>query len=186
MTLAVLPILFVLSFLGYFVTNRRSSKLSFESFFDKKIKAIPIFVIPYLLLFPIILFTYVTLQNNQYLDLFLTSVILANISATLFWYMFPNGVKRLFLEDKGIFCTIINYIYRHDGDTNGFPSGHVFLSLICTYYLSLAVHNFVLVWIVLGISISISTIYTKQHYIVDIVGGILFALLAIIGAYILF
>lgn len=182
----LLLLLSLLSFGGYVFTNKRQSKYYFNIRLDAKITLIPSFVIPYLLLLPYLLFTYLAFLNNLLTHLFATSMLIANISATIFWFVFPNGVKRDVAHDYGILEKIINVIYWLDGDTNGFPSGHVFHSIICSYFLSLLLPNLVLLWCILGFFISISTIFTKQHYVLDIVGGVIFAVVPIAISSIIF
>jgi len=101
--------------------------------------------------------------------------------ATILWYMIPNGgVRTVITKPHDFLARIVNWVYKKDGDTNGFPSNHVFMSIICSYYLSLSYPNMYLLWILLGIMVSISTVFAKQHYIIDIIGGIMFAVLSIL------
>ncbi len=169
-----LIILSVLSFVGYFFTNKRPFSYSLKTKIDNKIKAQPIFVIPYVLFFPYAVFTFLYL-DAEIKNVFALSLIVCNLTATAFWYFFPNGVVREVIESDSFLAKIINFIYKNDGDTNGFPSGHVFVSLICSYYLALAAPTFALLYWLLSIVISVSTVLTKQHYVLDILGGIIFA-----------
>lgn len=175
----------VLSFSGYFLTNKKPFKYSFQTNLDRKIKAVPLFVIPYVLFFPLIIFTYLYLENNFKND-FAISLIIGNLMATIFWHLLPNGVVREVLPSQSYLARLINFIYRHDGDTNGFPSGHVFVSLLCSYYLSLTTPSLDLLFYLIGASISISTVLTKQHYLLDILGGVIFAMLAILSTQLFF
>ena len=173
----VLVVLSLISFLGYMLTNRRPYKFMFKTYIDDKIKPIPLFVIPYIALVPFILYGYSTLEGDL-LNKFALSILIANSIATIFWYTVPNGVKRERIQDNDIFSNLINCIYQFDKDTNGFPSGHVFLSAICTYFLLLnSLNPFIAV---IGILIALPAIFTKQHYIVDIAGGLLFASISIV------
>jgi membrane-associated phospholipid phosphatase len=66
----------------------------------------------------------------------------------------------------------------HDGDTNGFPSAHIFVALLCGHYLSLVYHNFIpAIWLAI-LTVVLSVLFTKQHYIIDIAGGIIVYLLS--------
>ncbi len=180
--MTLLVFLSFVSFFGYIFTNRRKSRYSFKTFLDSYINVMPVFVIPYVLLYPLVVYSYLSLSGIT-LDLYLIAIFLANIIATVFWYLFPNGVVRGRLNGSSIFSRVINYIYSVDGDTNGFPSGHVFLSVISCYFLYASSNN--LLYIVLALLISVSTVFTKQHYVVDIIGGLVVAGISIAGSGIL-
>ena len=93
--------------------------------------------------------------------------------AMSFWYLYPNGVSRPTLSGDSWFHGILRAIYRYDDDTNGFPSSHVFDSLLCTYFLALGYHSYAWgIWMT-GITIALSTVFTKQHYVIDVYGGII-------------
>ena len=179
LSLKMLFTLSIISFLGYFWTNKRPSKYNFKISLDDKIKALPLSIIPYALQIPFIIFTYFQIQTTQITNSFYLSVIIANVSATIFWYFVPNGVKRQPLTEKSFFSKIINFVYRHDNDTNGFPSAHVYISLLCAYYLSISFTSLNIIWVTIGILISASTIFTKQHYLIDILGGVIFTILSL-------
>ena len=174
----MLVFLSLLSFLGYNLTNKRPFVHNFETKLDQKIKPIKIFVIPYLGLFPYLILAYLSLQGSLRTN-FLLSISICNVAAAIFWYFIPNGVSRPPLEKKDLFSKIINYIYQHDGDTNGFPSGHVFLSAIVSHFMILQQPKLMWAHLIAWGFISLSTVFTKQHYLVDILGGIIFAISSI-------
>src|SRR5690606_3531583 len=113
---------------------------------------------------------------------FLVALTFANVIATAFWFLVPNGVSRPALSitsSRDYFRRLINTIYSHDGDTNGFPSGHVFITLICSWYIGVDAPQLIVPVVLMALLISFSTIFTKQHYVIDILGGIGVALLSI-------
>ena len=178
----MLFLLSLISFLGYFWTNRRPAKYYFESKLDKKIKLIPIFIVPYVSYYFLIIFSYFVLSKTTDSNLFFISTIIANFTATIFWYFLPNGVKRPKIKATGPLSKILAWIYQNDGDSNGFPSAHVYISLISIYYFLLRFSDhraFFFIWCLL---ILLSTIFTKQHYVIDILGGIIFAIFALMLA----
>lgn len=170
----IILLLFVLPLKSlYLVCNKRPSKYYWKLPIDDKIPLIPIFIIPYLLHHPGIVVTGAVLWNTVYIEQFLLSLIVSYIIAVAFWYFIPNGVKRPPLPEKSIFTPLIKKLYEHDGDTNGFPSAHIFVALLCGYYLSLGFPQFIFfIWTAIGMVVA-SVLFTKQHYIIDIVGGIL-------------
>ena len=164
----------LLSLLGYLLTNKRAYRYVWHSQLDDKVPLVPIFILPYLSLFPYIALSYLLLQS-PHLTSFATTILVCNILANIFWYFWPNGVPRLAVKNDSWSHRVINRLYKTDNDTNGFPSGHVFLSVICSYYLSLQYAALTPLFMVLGGSIVISTVLVKQHYLVDILGGLIFA-----------
>lgn len=136
-------------------------------------------VVPYSLMFPLIALAFVLLYRTNLAIPYFSSLTLANVLATLYWYLLPNGVARPKIEARNLHTRLLNFIYTHDGDANGFPSGHVFLTGISTYFLALEFPSFSGLLLILWIIVSISTVYTKQHYVIDILGGIVVTIIAI-------
>ncbi len=166
----------------YLPLNRRKSKYYWKLKADDSIPLVPVFIIPYLAYFFLIIYSVSKLWSTELINDFLVSYIVSYVIAGIFWYLVPNGVARPLIKGKSILKDIIRFIYKHDDDTNGFPSAHVFSTLICSYFLSIwnpgAAYIF---WIVAAL-ITASTVLVKQHYILDILGGIIvFALSIIIG-----
>lgn len=175
----LLLIVFLLVKYLYLPLNKRKSKYYWKIKFDDYIPFISIFIIPYAGYFFYIPITVVLLWNTKYINSFLITYTISYILAELFWYFVPNGVKRYPISKKDIFSRFTRYIHLHDDDTNGFPSAHVISSLLCSYFLSLVFpQNIILIWTI-NFFICISTVLVKQHYVLDILGGILFSLVSI-------
>jgi membrane-associated phospholipid phosphatase len=168
---------------SFFFLLRRDPKHYWSTPWDKHVPVIPIFVVPYLALFPFVIIASLLLLRTSFSTEFFVSVFAANVMAALFWYFIPTGIHHpLHLKDAG-FSKWIAWVYRHDGPANVFPSSHVFSSVICGYYLALAYPAEALwIWILTGL-IAVSTVFVKQHYLLDIAGGLLCATGAIGIAY---
>lgn len=164
----------------YIPLNRRKSKFYWKIPFDNKIPLIPVFVIPYALYHLGVYSSFFILWKTSYINQFLLSIIVSYVIAAVFWYLFPNGVSRPTLTHNSHLYKMLRLIYKHDGDTNGFPSAHVFVSLICGHFLSLAFPAAVLIIWPLVICIILSTVFIKQHYVIDILGGMVVYLLTLI------
>jgi len=168
-----LLILFLFAKSIYVVLNKRKSKYYWKIKFDDFIPLIPIFIIPYIGFYIYIITTIIFLWNTKYINNFFITYIIAYILAGLFWYFIPNGVKRPVIYKRDIFSKLTAYIYKHDDDTNGFPSVHIFATLICSYFLFLAFPEQLFSILATALLISASTVFVKQHYILDIFGGII-------------
>ncbi|KKP67170.1 MAG: PAP2 superfamily protein [Candidatus Roizmanbacteria bacterium GW2011_GWA2_35_19] len=166
----------------YIPLNKRKSKYYWKIIFDDHIPFIPIFIIPYVSYFLYIIATIFLLWNTKYIYVFFVSYIISYILAGLFWYFFPNGVKRPIVQGSDIFSKLILLIYKHDEDTNGFPSAHIFATLICSYFLYLAIPTSLIIILTICLLITLSTVFVKQHYVLDILGGLITFLLSILAA----
>jgi len=81
----------------------------------------------------------------------------------------------------GIFAWVVSIVYFIDHTTNAFPSLHVAMALLSS--LICYRHNKKYWWFILwAVLISISIVFVKQHYFIDIIGG---ALVGLIGYLIL-
>jgi len=179
----LLLLIFLLVKSIYLPLNKRKSKYYWKIKFDDKIPFIPIFIIPYVGYFFYVIATIIYLWNTKYINNFFITYIISYIFAGLFWYFVPNGVKRPKVYKKDIFSQLTKYIYGIDEDTNGFPSAHIFATLICSYFLAFAFPSHLILILSVTFLISISTVFVKQHYVLDILGGIVnFGLSVLIGS----
>lgn len=148
---------------------------------DDYIKFNNLFVIPYYLWYFYIAFTVIMLflQKNSslYFKLIFTMAISVFVSC-VFYLGFPTYVPRETLPGNDILTQMIKNIYAIDPPFNCFPSMHVLYAYICCWYL-LYFRRIGLWFDILNITvfvlITLSTVYTKQHYTPDILGGVVIA-----------
>lgn len=167
----------------YIPLNRRKSKYYWKLPIDDKIPLIPFFIVPYTLHHFGIVLVGIMLWNSTYITSFLLSLIISYALAEIFWFFIPNGVRRPPITHNSFFTPLIRKTYELDGDTNGFPSAHIFVALFCGHYFSLGFPQFTpYIWTAIS-TVVLSVLFTKQHYIIDIAGGILvyFITLYLIG-----
>jgi membrane-associated phospholipid phosphatase len=73
-------------------------------------------------------------------------------------------------------------VHRYDGSLNSFPSMHVSVACLTALHISdnLApiIGDYALLSITFPLLIGISSLFTKQHYVIDIAPGVLFGYLA--------
>lgn len=160
--------IYLISLSLYFPLNHRPSKYYFPSVIDKYFPLLPQtvwFYISYYLLQPI---TLLVLWSKPIFTTTLIVLIISTLISSLIWWLFPNGVKRPNnITQKTISKKILLHIYSRDGDSNGFPSGHISHTLICSYFLIQSFPHLFLAIYLWCIAICISTITTKQHYLFD-------------------
>ena len=152
-----------------------------HSVFDDYIPFIEIFIIPYLLWFvyvsgTVLYFFFTDKQGfNRICTLLITGMTLFLIICTIF----PNGLNlrpSTFARDN-IFVDLVRFIYRADTSTNVLPSLHVYNSIGCYIAIRNSQKLRQYKWVqngslVLTVSIVLSTMFLKQHSVVDVIAAI--------------
>jgi len=138
---------------------------------------IKIFIIPYILWYAFILIClfYFYLRNKQTYYISLTSLIVGELICYAIYYFFQTTTPRPVIDGNDLLSTLIRMIYRNDEPYNCFPSIHVFTtSIMLVGILKSSFRNYVNVLLISinSILIILSTIFIKQHVILDVVSGI--------------
>lgn len=172
--------------LFYPLNIRKSAVRIRKTFLDAYIPFLPIFIIPYLALFPFIGFAILAVYFTPAAELFYTSLIFAALGAATIWFFWPRGMRRPQVAPKGIFSRIVAWTYAHDPRHNAFPSSHVFTAFLSSYYLAFAypVHD-ALIWVT-GSVIMVSTLFVKQHHLADVFAGLAIAVLSIGASFLVY
>jgi len=152
---------------------------------DDYIPFVSIFVVPYMLWFAYIAVTMVYFCFKSKEDFLLLSIFMfAGMTICLIIYtLFPNGQNlRPEIVGNDIFSRIIKWLYDFDTPTNSAPSMHVLNSI--AVHISIARYdgfknNKVIKAgsFVLMVSIILSTVFIKQHSIMDVMYGILLSVI---------
>ena len=141
------------------------------------------FVIPYFFWFAyialaVVWFFFTNREDYYRLCIFLfTGMTLSLLVCTLF----PNGTdfRPAVDPDKNIFTRLVSYLYAADTCTNVFPSIHVYNSIGTHIAIMKSESLRKRPWIracsgILMVSICLSTVFLKQHSVIDVVlGGLL-------------
>lgn len=151
---------------------------------DDRIPFIEYFIIPYLLwfLFIAVFVLYFFFRDQQE---FLRLALMLMSGMTLFLIIstvFPNGLMLRpdsFARDN-IFVDLCRFLWSADTATNVFPSIHVYNSLAVAIAVvksrHLKTHRGVQVGaVLLTVLIILSTMFLKQHSVIDVIGGIFLA-----------
>lgn len=147
---------------------------------DRSIPLVEGFVIPYVIWYPFIAITmlYLCIKDRKNYFVTLVSYVLGLIVCYVTYVLFQTHVPRPVLVDDGFFTQILKLVYRHDQPFNAFPSIHVLscylmmkaihMSTVKNWRNQLVIHS-------LSVTIIFSTLFVKQHVILDVVAGILVA-----------
>lgn len=142
---------------------------------DRVIPLIPEWSWIYELLFIFPIFLILVLDTIDEVKRVGFSIIMCDLVAYPIFLMFPVMSVRQEVPMNTASEILLNFIYYVDLPTNCFPSLHVAVSMVSAF----AIYHkmkFRGIWaIVLGILISLSTLFTKQHYFLDVVSGLLLA-----------
>ncbi len=141
------------------------------------------FVIPYILWFFWIPFVCVYLlfkdeQTFRWVSVFLMCgmTLFIVISA-----LFPTilYLRPKVMPDQGICCRLVEFIYSVDTPTNVFPSIHVYNTMVAFYGIMQSRgklfmdRGFRFFSFILSILIIMSTVFLKQHSLIDVAGAVL-------------
>lgn len=145
---------------------------------DTIIPIIPIWSIPYLLWmfcwFWLCLLAAIKMPDDLYRSFSYANMIVI-LSAMLVYVFYPTYVIRPTINGIGFGVDILRWLYSNDGLYNAFPSGHIYLAVLTAVFYSRWVPETRWVWIIVIPIVVLSTLLTGQHYILDIIGGVVFA-----------
>lgn len=162
--------------------------------FDDMIPFCEYFIIPYLLWFPymilaILYFIFINKNKHEYYQL-IFNLMMGMTVFLIVSYIYPN-VQHLRPEEfprDNIFTTLVRWLYRTDTPTNILPSIHVFNSLAIHMSLTsceeLKEHKVIRYGsLILTMLIILSTMFLKQHSVIDVCMGSTLALFGFLVFY---
>ena len=189
------PLLYVFIYMPWFVLLEKYYTADYAGLhiihcvLDDMIPFNELFIIPYLLWFfyipAVFVFLFYHSKNEFYR---LCAFEFSGMTIALFiCTIYPNGL-HLRMEEihrQNIFVHMTQFIYTNDTPTNVFPSIHVFATLAAHLCLIKSPHmknsnpRKYLKFIsgCLAVLICMSTVFLKQHSIIDLIGGILLAII---------
>jgi membrane-associated phospholipid phosphatase len=186
---AIFPIilLIVLQSLVYFGTqfinrNLIAYDLTIHGI-DDVIPVVTFFIVFYILSYPwwFISPVIVTHTGKERFYDWILSVAICYLICSLIFIIFPTTIIRPTIENHNIFDWLTNFIYQNDSPEhpiNLFPSFHCLISWFC--YIGVRKQENIARWyrigaVVFAILICLSTQFVKQHYLVDLIGGVVLA-----------
>lgn len=177
--------LYIFIYLPWFFYVEGLTDLNFTEihcFLDDLIPFAEIFIIPYILWAFYVIAACIFLFFKEERGMFLRYAIalVGGMSISMITYMiFPNYINLRpegFLREN-IFTWLVGHLYEIDTPTNVFPSIHVLNSIIVCVALeknkSFKKHKVLRVFsVVLAVLICLSTLFLKQHSVLDMFGAI--------------
>lgn len=160
----------------YFLLNITTTKAyDITIFLDKLIPFNEWFIIPYIFWY---VYTFGTLLLLAYFDhktyyKLLFSILIGMLICFMVYYLFPTTVPRPRLAPDSILKRMVLIIYSNDKPYNCLPSIHVLDTILITMFLFKHSKSLLLKISTVGICISIylSTLFVKQHSVLDAVAS---------------
>ena len=161
---------------------------------DKYIPFLEIFIIPYLLWFLFIFLTvaYFFFTSKQDFYKCCAFLFIGMTICLIIYTLWPNGHHlRVNLDNLGrsnIFTRIIGKLYAFDTSTNVFPSIHVYNSIGAMIAIRKSerlrsIKGIQISTFILTVLICMSTVFLKQHSVLDIFGGIILSIIMYLIVY---
>lgn len=165
----VIPIININYILASHVTK---SGHNLTTILDKYIKFNSIFIIPYLYwyIYIVIGLIFILIKSRkEYIKAFISFFIGMSI-CYLIYYFFQTEINRPIVENKNIFDFLVSLIYEVDRPVNCFPSLHVLTTYYIMRYTKYRDSKIIFYYTqVTGMFIILSTVFIKQHFVLDIV-----------------
>lgn len=137
----------------------------------------------YYLYFPFILLPILFLRDSRELfQAFIFYCITAGITLTIF-ALWRTGMYRPEIAADDLSARLLKGIYAKDYPYNCFPSQHVAYSFTATLVFFRRKRLYGWLALVIALLISMSTLFIKQHWFIDVPAGILVAFLAYLITY---
>jgi membrane-associated phospholipid phosphatase len=140
----------------------------------------PVWVIPYVLCYPLwfagFAWAVFRMSDRMFRAFALAFLVTCSLSIAIF-LIFPTYVPQAEVYGNDIFSSLLRFFHEGTGRYNALPSGHIYISTLLTFFYGLWYPRYKPVWILMLVIVSFSTLFTAQHYILDIVGGLLVAAL---------
>lgn len=162
--------------------------LQMEIPFDHQIPFVPEFIIAYLGWFAWIPFVcaYALFADEAVYRKASRILMLGMGFFVIFSLLFPTKLhlRPETVAETNIFCTMVKNIYKADTPTNVFPSIHVYNTIVLLYAIFIGESKlfrniiFRIFAVLVSASICLSTVFLKQHSVLDVIGA--FAMLLVI------
>lgn len=166
--------------LGYLPINRlMSGGVTVEIWLDSHVPLWSIWIVPYLLTLVWWIVAGVwalwSMDDRLYVA-FVCSWVLACIIGFSVFVLYPTYMVRPQVVGDGWADRIVRYVYANDHTYNAFPSMHLWVTVTIALYWSRWKPKWRGMLVTATIVVAFSTVLSGQHWIMDVVGGTILAL----------
>jgi membrane-associated phospholipid phosphatase len=135
-----------------------------------------VWVIPYALCYPLWAFALIWMIWKMDEPLFQKSIAGLFFACTLgvsIFILFPTYVVQPELHGIDILSNILRSIQIAGGDHDALPSSHIYITVLLALFYHYWYPRQKWLWLSIVVIVSLSTLFTGQHYIADVLGGYL-------------
>lgn len=167
----------------YFISKLLQGDLNLVgNVIDTKIPFVPAFFIPYCIWYLMIFIIpyYLYCKDKDKFIKYTMAYILCSMIGNIVFISYLSTVARPTVTGTDIFSLIAKFIYWIDTPTNCFPSLHCAISMLFILYTCESKNTNIITKIsvcIISILIMLSTLFTKQHVVVDFISGDMLALI---------
>ena len=144
----------------------------------------PIWVVPYVLCYLLWLSCFVWVlfktDDSMFRSFIVAFLVTCSISVFIF-ILFPTYVPAAQLSGSDVFTSLLRFFHEGAGRYNALPSGHIYITALLAFFFSHWYPRTRPLWMLILVIVSLSTLFTAQHYVLDILAGLL---VAAIGYYV--
>ena len=151
-----------------------------ETGLDRSLPFVPQFLVVYFgcYLFWAVNYILIARQERHRVYQFFTGDFLSRCICLVFFLVYPTTNTRPVITDAGLWNQAALWLYSVDAADNLFPSIHCLVSWFC--FLGIKDQKRIPAWykgvsFVLAVLVFLSTLFTKQHVLVDVAGGVILA-----------
>ncbi|HLC63089.1 MAG TPA: phosphatase PAP2 family protein [Candidatus Nanoarchaeia archaeon] len=148
--------------------------LNFSTSLDNSAKIIPVFVIFYLLAYIFPLVAFLIAESESDLKSIFKAFIIQLLISSIFFIAIPVAIVHAQLTTHDIFSQILIFIRTYlDTQWNAFPSHHVASAFLTFLIVRDKKPKYTIPIFITSFLIIISTLFTKQHVILDVLAGLI-------------
>jgi len=174
--LAFLVGLLLLMLLYFPINQTVTGGISPDLPLDARIPLWPIWAVPYLLSLPWwigSLVWWALKMDYPRWRWFSLCLGLTMVISYTFYILYPTYVVRPEVTGQDFFSQLVVFIYGSDQAHNALPSGHTYTTLIIAVFWSQWLPKLKPLWIVITVLVLLSTLFTRQHYLLDLLAAAL-------------
>jgi membrane-associated phospholipid phosphatase len=140
----------------------------------------PVWVVPYILCYPMWLaaigWAVRKMEDDMFRSLIAAFLLTCTVSISIFVF-FPTYVEPDTLQGHDIFTVMLRFIHQTEGKYDAVPSGHIYITVLLALFYNLWYPRYQFYWILIPVLVAFSTLFTQQHFVTDVVAGLVIALL---------
>jgi len=136
----------------------------------------PTWVVPYYLCYPFWLSCVIWIllkQEDRDFRAFIAAALFTVGIGNLTFLLFPTYIDLPTIPGNDIFSILLRMVQVAGGTHAALPSAHNFLTMLFCATLNHLYPRYRWLWISIVVIVALSTLFTGQHYILDVVAGLL-------------